>query len=351
MRRLALLALAVQLSACGAKTGLDVGARDAGRIDAPVAIDSGVDSATPPECVRDLDCDDGIECTRDRCELGRCVREAEDALCDDGAFCNGEERCDLARGCFAIPPDCADLVVCTVDACDEASRSCDHAPDFTRCPISHRCDVERGCITRILAHDRATLYEVDVPSGELRAIGTTGIPLTDVALHPDGTLFGSTSRELVTVDIASGEATSTGLPIGGFFVGLESIGDGTFYGLAETRVLRLDPAAGLADVIATLPAGTTASGDLALLGDRLLLTASIAGSSRVPDVLVEVDVVRGTTRTLGTTGQRCVYGLAAIGDRLYGVTCDGFLLELDPTVGTATLLARTRAELFGAAAR
>ncbi|MCZ7683146.1 MAG: hypothetical protein M5U28_31805 [Sandaracinaceae bacterium] len=52
----------------------------------------------------------------------RCARDLD---CDDGMFCDGEERCDPedpdadGRGCVSGAPACG------ADPCDEASRSCD----------------------------------------------------------------------------------------------------------------------------------------------------------------------------------------------------------------------------------
>ena len=53
-----------------------------------------------------------------------------DAECDDGRFCDGEERCvdgECVLGALVL---CEDGVACTTDRCDEARRGCVHeAPD------------------------------------------------------------------------------------------------------------------------------------------------------------------------------------------------------------------------------
>ena len=53
-----------------------------------------------------------------------------DADCDDGLFCNGLEFCS-GETCFRDPPPiCDDGVECTLDACSEALKGCEHlAPD------------------------------------------------------------------------------------------------------------------------------------------------------------------------------------------------------------------------------
>ena len=96
--------------------------------DADASVDGG---ALGKPCSSDVDCDDAVPCTRDACDegAGRCRHTADAALCDDGVFCNGVERCDLHLGCALGPPiSCADNDPCTIDVCVEATHSCAYAP-------------------------------------------------------------------------------------------------------------------------------------------------------------------------------------------------------------------------------
>ena len=89
--------------------------------------------------------DDGVACTDDDCdEPGDLVTHtANDALCEDGAFCNGVESCDPALGCQpGAAVDCADAVACTLDSCDEALDGCDHQPDDPSCDDGDPCTAE-----------------------------------------------------------------------------------------------------------------------------------------------------------------------------------------------------------------
>lgn len=97
---------------------MDAGARDAGDPDAMLG----------DECETDPDCDDSLECTRDVCNLGLCFHPVDPAVCDDGVFCNGVERCNPERGCEAGEiQTCNDEDVCTIDRCDEENKQCIHA--------------------------------------------------------------------------------------------------------------------------------------------------------------------------------------------------------------------------------
>lgn len=110
-------------------------------------------------CTSDTACDDGNACTIDTC-LGRCCQHelqcTTDADCDNGVFCDGQETCSEAGCCVQSPPeDCDDDVACTVDSCDEATRSCRHLPDDALCSNGlycdgvESCDVATGCLAGV----------------------------------------------------------------------------------------------------------------------------------------------------------------------------------------------------------
>ncbi len=65
------------------------------------------------DCVLD-ECDDGNECTDDRClSDGSCENTPNDSLCpEDGVYCNGPEVCDAEAGCVSAGDPCPGL-------CDE----------------------------------------------------------------------------------------------------------------------------------------------------------------------------------------------------------------------------------------
>ncbi len=58
-----------------------------------------------------------VECTRN-------------GVCDDGIYCNGEERCEAGKCVSGEPIACDDGIACTTDSCDETRWACRHeAPD------------------------------------------------------------------------------------------------------------------------------------------------------------------------------------------------------------------------------
>jgi hypothetical protein len=95
-------------------------------------------------CLDDGQCDDGIDCTFDRCVPGpnRCHSLPDHSLCADDIYCNGVEQCDVLLGCRAGSPiACSDGTPCTLDRCDESDHSCQHdARD-----VDQDGDVDRLC--------------------------------------------------------------------------------------------------------------------------------------------------------------------------------------------------------------
>jgi hypothetical protein len=345
------VAAALALAACGARTGL--GVRDAAPGDAgtdtgtDVGVDMGTD-AGPPECTRDVDCDDHQACSEERCVDQHCVRTPHDERCGDGLWCHGTAHCAVFTGCSVTPVACDDGVDCTIDGCSDAQMMCTHDPDVTRCPLSYRCDPVRGCIARTLAHDGLELYEVDLPDGMLRTIGSLPAPLTDIALAHDGTLYGATPGEMDRIDYVHDMATRVAA-VPGHFVALDVAPDGRIYGGSDARIDLIDPVRGTSTPVATLPAGLGISGDLAFVEGTLYATAN--RSARSFDVLVRVPLDGSPSVEMGSVGALCVWGLAPFGPTLYGLTCGGDLIQIDTATGAGTLLAHVGPRFDGAAAR
>ena len=105
-----------------------------------------------------IDCDDGVFCTVDACdeETQSCTQEPDDALCDNGLRCDGVEVCDTQEGCQSpVPNVCDDGVDCTVDRCEDDTGECLHEPDDTYCSNgvfcdgAETCDVLLGCVSAV----------------------------------------------------------------------------------------------------------------------------------------------------------------------------------------------------------
>ena len=90
-----------------------------------------VDPTIGGPCTDDQQCDDKLPCTFDRCDqaITRCRNVPDDTQCDDQTYCNGREVCVLRQGCTAGPVvTCQDGSVCTIDRCNESTKSCERKP-------------------------------------------------------------------------------------------------------------------------------------------------------------------------------------------------------------------------------
>jgi hypothetical protein len=121
-------------------------ADDGARSDAQAELDPTLGGP----CTEDVQCDDLIPCTFDRCDqsLSRCRNTPDDTQCADAEFCNGQEKCVLRKGCAPGPVvTCGDGNLCTIDRCVEATKSCERAPrdaDGDGDPDDH-CELNRDC--------------------------------------------------------------------------------------------------------------------------------------------------------------------------------------------------------------
>ena len=89
-----------------------------------------------------LPCDDGVGCTDDVCDdmLDACTNTPNDANCDDGLFCTGVATCDPVADCQPGTFPCDDGVGCTDDVCDDALDACTNLVNDAICDNGAFCD-------------------------------------------------------------------------------------------------------------------------------------------------------------------------------------------------------------------
>ncbi len=99
--------------------------------------------------------DDNIACTTDSCDetADKTVHVIDNALCDDGLFCNGAETCSAVLGCTAgVAPTADDGVACTNPVCDDDADVINQVADDTKCDDglacngAETCDATNGCL-------------------------------------------------------------------------------------------------------------------------------------------------------------------------------------------------------------
>ncbi len=142
----AIAALAIVMVACGGDGGgppdiptvVDLGWMD---LQAEATEDPGVvQELPPPECAQDGECDDGNDCTTDRCLDHRCVREA--VACDDPPAnrCKDRDR----------------LIVSAAQGTCQPNQGCTYASELIVC--------ENGCVQAACVMPPAT-YGLEFTAG------------------------------------------------------------------------------------------------------------------------------------------------------------------------------------------
>jgi hypothetical protein len=324
-------ASACSVVACGSRSGLfsDEPAADAGT---DISIDAPRDVEPAPLCTVDTDC-------------------------PSVPFCTGDRHCaGPPLYCQIIPRNCDDGIACTRDTCDDNQKTCVHTPDDSLCPAGEHCDGTTGCDRFAYAVANYNLYDVRLPSGQVKKIGTGSFLsfASDIALALDSTLYATEGNSLDTVDRVTAKLTigPTITPHDHEYNALDVAPNGTMYGAAEDdgSLVSIDVKTGWGTFVASYPNGYSSSGDIAVVGGRVLATARTSHTDP-NDVLVEFDLVGKTSKILGPTGYRCVWGLAAHGPLLYGFTCQGLLVQIDTTTGAGATLASGGPPYTGASSR
>jgi hypothetical protein len=106
----------------------------------------GAGSCVPgPECTADAECNDGNDCTFDRCFENSCGHDFAQfgSPCGDGLICDGVGGCNPAA-CMA-DADCDDGLPCTTDLCIDFGCFSAWAPEGTPCGDGMSCNDTGGC--------------------------------------------------------------------------------------------------------------------------------------------------------------------------------------------------------------
>ena len=208
------------------------------------------------------------------------------------------------------------------------------AADLTPGSDPYRSNVEAqvaaGCL--VYMSSASSLYLVDTASGTDVKVGDYGQvgDMFDIALAPDGTMYGLASggNELVRIDRWTAATTDIG-PTNDTMNGLTVMANGTMYGSGGTDLFAIDPQSGATTHIGST--GFESSGDLTPDGAGSLLLAAT--------YLVRVNPADGTAQAIGTARFDNVYGLTMTATGLYGGTDDGELLRIDASTGTYQVIA------------
>jgi len=164
--------------------------------------------------------------------------------------------------------------------------------------------------------------------------------MTDLAMMPDGRLFGVDYNSLYTIDPHSGAVTAIAKLIGNVNALVAGPGGLLYYTGSSGQVYAADPVHGTSRSIGSM--GFPSAGDLEFDSAGNLFMTAISGELRM------LPAGGGAITVVGQMGYPDVYGLSFQDGILFGITESGKLLSIDPHNGAARLLASTAIPAYGA---
>lgn len=207
---------------------------------------------------------------------------------------------------------------------------------------------------QMYAHTATDLYTIDDQDFALNSIGAfgNGDDITDLAVTPDGTLYGISNTKLYTIDRATGAATYAADVPGLSNVGLTFLRDGTLLATdKDGGVRRIDPSTGLVTEIGAFGSGYATAGDLVAVADGTMFAISDDGPSGDEydnNLLITVDTDSGVGSPIGQIGYGGVFGCAYANGKVYAFARTGEIIEIDRMTGQGTLVKSYPVEFWGA---
>jgi hypothetical protein len=209
----------------------------------------------------------------------------------------------------------------------------------------------------VYVHSRDTLYELDADTYQVTRIGAfdTGEDfITDLAVTPDGQVYGISESKLYTVDRTTGHATFRADVPGLDNVGLTFLRDGTLLATDKDGGVReIDTASGAVTEIGEFGNGFTTAGDLVVVNDGTMFALSDHGQGGVSafddNWLLEVNPATGRATAIKQIGYGQVFGAAFINGKLLAFTRAGQVVAVDPdTAGDGEVVQTGEIEFWGA---
>jgi len=190
----------------------------------------------------------------------------------------------------------------------------------------------KPCETLIWVTSGTQLATYNVATRELKVIGSTGRTMYDIAMSPDGILYGvdSTGNELFTIDRCTAQATYVAtLSPEGFVNSLTFSQHGALYGCQGTNLVKVHPQTGVVTAVGNIGVGS--AGDMVFFNNNLYMSSE-------NNTLILVDI-ETPAQSVSLGSIPVTFGLATVyiedgrhgAYHLYGTSGESKLIyEIDP---------------------
>jgi hypothetical protein len=283
----------------------------------------------PPGTIGVAACHGGTQtCAADGKSWGTCGGEVVPGV--EGGHCGD-----------GLDNDCNGKIDCADPACSAAPACC--------VPGSTTVD------GTIYAHSPDDLYTVNPSGWTITHVGAfaCGDQITDLAVTPDGHLYGVSFTTLYSINKATGKATKVADVPGLSNNGLTFEADGSLLASDSAGDLkRINPTTGAVTDLGTFGNGLSSAGDLVAVADGTMYgvsaTSAGGGDASGNNALLRVDPTTGAATVVGPIGFGNVWGLAYVSSKVIGFTTAGQILQIDPQTGAGTVLASRGVVWWGA---
>jgi hypothetical protein len=208
---------------------------------------------------------------------------------------------------------------------------------------------------QMYVHTADQLYVVDDQAFDLTSVGMFGLAMeeggmTDMAVTPDGTLYGITNDKLYTINPVNAAATYVADVPGLSNVGLTFLPDGTLLATDQDGgVRRVDPTNGMVTEVGAFGGGFATAGDLVAVANGTMYAISDEGphgDEQDNNILLTVNTSSGVGTEVGQIGYGGVFGCAVANNRVYAFTRDGEIIEINASTGAGSLVREHAMEAF-----
>jgi len=205
-----------------------------------------------------------------------------------------------------------------------------------------RADADIAAV-QMFVHTRDTLYTIDDQDFTLSLVGTFDIAenITDLAVTPEGDLYGISGTALYRIDRGNANATKVADVMGDLNVGLTFLRDGTLLATDKSGAVReINTSTGVANEIGVFGGGFATAGDLVAVADGTMYAISDEGpngNEATNNLLLTVNTATGAATSVGTgIGYGEVFGTAYANGKVYAFTTAGEIIEIDRSTGVGT---------------
>jgi hypothetical protein len=176
--------------------------------------------------------------------------------------------------------------------------------------------------------------------------------LLDIDTSPDGIIYGISAQSLYNYN----RNLNAWVKVGDLQTSLQGANglaidrSGEAFATARAARYSVDLNSGRANKLGNLTGNVNSSGDCVVNKGDVLFMTSKQDDPNLPDDLIKIDRTNNTTEKIGTTSHSRIFGLTAAWGKLFGLTANGELIEIDQRTGASTLIEKFDGRVFYGAA-